>query len=291
MARITSVHKDRRWSGKVNKEPVWNARRGHAWADLQPLLDRLFLPFGEIIIDATLTDRIRDVLDIGCGTGATTLAFARRRGAGRCTGIDVSLPLLNVARRRAEAEGLANAQFLEGDAQRHHFAPHTFDAVISRFGVMFFDDPTSAFANIRGAIRPAGTLTGVVWRSRSENPFMMAGELAAAPLLGWTAPADPDALGQFAFADAARVEKILRDAGWDAIDISPIDVPCRLPAGDLSTYVRRMGRVGMTLPDLEEGLRATVEVALDEAFAGFVTDGAASFDCACWLVRARNPPD
>lgn len=269
---------------------TWNARRGRAWAELQPLLDRLFSSFEEMMVEASVVDGVHKVLDVGCGTGATTLAFASRLAPhGSSTGIDISELMLDVARSRATARGLLNARFIQGDAQCFDFPRHAFDAVTSRFGVMFFDDPARAFANIRHAVRPDGALACVVWRSAAENPFMTTAEQAVAPILGWTEQAVPDAPGQFAFADAARVERILRSAGWRAVDISPVDVPCRLPKADLALYARRMGRVGMILPDLGQDLREQVEKALDDAFASFVVNDVARFDSACWLVRAVAP--
>lgn len=271
-----------------NDDLAWNARRGNAWADLQPMLDRLFLPFEQILADAIPTNRGCHVLDIGCGTGATTLAIAKRLATrGGCTGLDVSGVLLEIARRRAIAEGTTNAHFILGDAQRYRFAPNTFDAVASRFGVMFFDHPEAAFANIRSAVRPGGTLACVVWRSRDDNAFMAAAERAAEPLLGRSDRPDPNAPGQFAFADANRVRGILSTAGWDAIKISPLDVPCTLSKPDLAIYARRMGRIGMILPDLDEALRAKVTAALDDAFASFLLDDIARFDVACWMVQAH----
>lgn len=266
----------------------WNARRGGVWADLQPLLDRLFSPFEDILTDASVTSGVRDVLDIGCGTGATTLAIAARLAShGHCTGIDISRSLLDVARTRATTAGLGNARFIEGDAQGFDFPRHAYDIATSRFGVMFFGDPVCAFANIRHAVRPNGALACIVWRSEADNPFMVAAERAAAPILRWTDQAAPNAPGQFAFADAARVERMLRTAGWCTVDIIPIDVPCSLPRADLAIYVRRMGRVGMTLPDLDQDSRMEVEKALDDAFARFVVNDVARFDSACWFVRAR----
>ena len=269
---------------------AWKERRGSVWAELQPLLDRLFSPFEEMMMNASITSGVCDVLDVGCGTGATTMAFAARLAPhGRCTGIDISGPMLDVARSRATATGLDNARFIKGDAQCFEMPHQAFDAAISRFGVMFFGDPVRAFANIRHAVRSNGTLTCVVWRSEAENPFMIAAERAAAPILGWANHAAPDAPGQFAFADAARVERILRTAGWCTVAIRPVDVPCSLSKADLAIYARSMGRVGMILPDLDQTLREQVEKVLDDAFAHIVVDDVARFDSACWLVHAVAP--
>lgn len=229
----------------------------------------------------------RNTLDIGCGAGATTLAAARRLApAGQCTGLDISAPLIAAARRRANSEGLTNAHFIAGDAQGHAFAPDSFDAVISRFGVMFFDDPTEAFANLGRAVRRGAGLTFIAWRSAGDNPFMVTAEQAAAPYLPKLEPRDPSAPGQFAFADADRVRGILEPA-WRDIDIQPLDVPCTLSADDLATYAARMGRVGQMLPDLDEATRTAVIDAVNQAFSLFVADGVARFTAACWMVRAR----
>lgn len=268
--------------------PSWNGHSGNAWADLQPMLDRLYQPFEKILTDAVVTDGVREVLDVGCGTGATTLALAKRLGtAGRCTGIDISQVLVDIARHRAEEAGATNARFVLGDGQSQPFAPQSFDAVTSRFGVMFFADPIAAFTNIHNATRPRGGLTCIAWRPKSENPFQTTAERAAEPLIGRVGPSDPHAPGQFGFADADRVRGILAASGWDAIDIAPLDVPLALPRDDLAVYIRRMGYVAIALPDLEEKLRAKVTDALDQAFAAFVIDGVARFNAACWMIRAR----
>lgn len=268
----------------------WDQQRGNVWVDLQPMLDRLFLPFERMLVDAVTTGSAQAVLDIGCGTGAITLALADRLGpSAHCTGVDVSEAMLDHARQRALATGAHNARFIAGDAQRHRFPPGTFDAMVSRFGVMFFDDPVAAFANIGAAMRSGGTMTCMVWRSREENPFMTAAERAAGPLLGWKdAPeANSEAPGQFAFANATHVSRILAAAGWRDVDITPTDVACNLTAGDLITYTRRMGRVGAVLPDLDDVLRANVIAKLDAAFAGFIVEGHAAFNAACWIIRAK----
>ncbi|WP_430912303.1 class I SAM-dependent methyltransferase [Methylobacterium sp. sgz302541] len=271
-------------------EPLsWNSPRGNAWADLQPMLDRLFRPFEDWIADCVADRGARDVLDVGCGAGATSLAIARRlEPGGCCTGIDISSVLVEIARRRIAETGLDNVRFLAADAQRHDFAGQRYDAVVSRFGVMFFDDPLEAFANIAGAVRPGGTLHCAVWRGPADNPFMTTADRAVPDILGAAAPPDPHAPGQFAFADAQRVETLLAASGWDGIEIQPLDLPCTLAAGDLSVYARRMGRVGMILPTLDEAARREAEARLDQAFAPFVAGGTARFNAACWNVSARK---
>lgn len=278
-------------AGATNEEQarLWNARAGEVWVEQQALLDRMLQPFVRPLMEAVERYGAAEVLDIGCGAGATTLAAARQVGkAGRCTGVDISLPLVEAARRRAEAAGLGNCRFIAADAQEHAFEPASFDAVISRFGVMFFADPAAAFANIRRAARANGGLAFIAWRAAAENPFMTAAERAAAPMLAELPARAPGGPGQFAFADADRVASLLDEAGWREVDIQPLDVVSTLSADDLDVYAARMGPVGALLPDLDEDRRNRVVAAVRQAFAAYETAGVAEITAACWLVRARN---
>lgn len=272
-------------------EPLsWTAKRGNAWAELQPLLDRLFLPIEQWIADGVAVEDAREVLDVGCGAGATSLAIARRLStSGRCTGIDISAALIGIARRIADEAALNNLSFVTADAQSHDFGTERYDSVVSRFGMMFFDDPVAAFANIGSAVLPGGLMNCVAWRGPGDNPFMAVADNVIAPIVGMDHRPDPHAPGQFAFADAQRVETILASSGWEAIDIQPLDLPCAMPTADLAIYIRRMGRVGTILPTLVKEERREVEAQLDAAFAPFVAHGVARFDAACWAVRARRP--
>ncbi|NBW11088.1 MAG: class I SAM-dependent methyltransferase [Caulobacteraceae bacterium] len=263
---------------------LWNTRGGSAWVDLQPMLDAMFQPFEALLAEA-IPEGARRVLDVGCGAGATTLALAKRLGdGGTCTGLDVSEALVDLARRRAEAEGVAGARFVVGDGQRHDFGDARFDAVVSRFGVMFFDDPETAFARLRAATGDGAAMTLIVWRGPEDNPFMTAAERAAAPLLPELKPIDTDGPGQFGFADPERVRSLLRPS-WGEVEIQPLDVDCTITAADLETYAVRMGRVAHLLPDLEPERRDAVIAAVRDGFAPFVTGDTTGFTAACWIVR------
>lgn len=245
-------------------------------------------PFEAILVNEVIAQGARSVLDIGCGAGATTLAIAERlKGSGACTGVDISPDLVALACRRADQKQ-ANAHFFCGDAQRYDFPPDQFDAIVSRFGVIFFDDPVAAFANIRRAALLGAVLRCIVWCSVADNPFMAAQQNAIAHVLGPKATPSPNAPGQFAFADARRVRRILADAGWRGVDIQPISVPCELPANELAIYARRMGGMEAILADLEEAQSLRLQAALDAGFAPFVVNGMARFDAGCWMVRASK---
>jgi SAM-dependent methyltransferase len=267
---------------------LWNDASGPIWVDMQGVLDTVLAPFESMLVDRACPGTGGAVLDVGCGAGATTLAMARRLGpAGCCLGVDISAPLVAAAEARRRAEGLASAAFIEADAQTHAFDAEGFDAVISRFGVMFFDDPPAAFANIRRAARRGGWLTFVAWRSPAENPFMIAAARAAAPFLPSLRPPDPDAPGQFAFAKADRVRRILDGAGWHEIDISPVDTPCCLSEENLVAYVTKLGPVGLALRDADETTRVKAIAAVKAAFDPYLSNGVARFTMACWLVASR----
>lgn len=266
---------------------LWNDASGKTWVEMQAVLDRMLQPFADRLIAQAFPGEGGWVLDIGCGAGATTLAMARKLGPkGLALGVDISGPLVAAAKARAEAEGLEQARFVEADAQAYRFDAGAFDAVISRFGVMFFDDPEGAFANIRKAVRPGGRLTFIAWRSPLENPFMITAVQAAAPFLPAMSPPDPNAPGQFAFADGAKVRRILEAAGWGDVDVAPIDVPSVVPEADLMAYVTKLGPAGIALRDADEDLKVRVAAALETAFRPYVSGGAARFTSGCWLVTA-----
>src|SRR5262245_30835655 len=188
---------------------LWDTAGARAWIETQELLDRTFRPFDDLLVEAvTSTDR-GTVLDVGCGTGGTTLAVARLAAGNRCTGIDISEPMIAAARARAERERIP-ASFICADAQTHVFEPASVDIIMSRFGVMFFDDPIRAFANLRSAATDNADLLFIAWRSPDENPFMTTAERAAAPLLPELPARQSNGPGQFAFADGKRVEPILK---------------------------------------------------------------------------------
>jgi len=266
---------------------LWNGVAGRAWVDSQELLDAILKPFEALLVDAVVAGSGHRVLDVGCGTGSTTLAVARKLGAcGRCTGIDISDPMVALARARAEREHTP-ARFLCADAQVHDFEPASFDVILSRFGVMFFGDPVRAFANLRRAATDGAELRFVVWRSASENPFMTTAERAAAPLLPNIPPRKPGAPGQFAFADQDRVHRILEESGWAGIDIRPVDVACTLPEKDLVRYVTRLGPLGLVLQDADDRTRNEIIETVRAAFDPYVHGEDVRFTSACWLVAAR----
>lgn len=267
---------------------LWNGSAGHAWVEEQAMLDATYLPIEELLAEEAAKHDARDVLDVGCGSGATTLAIARRLGpTARCTGIDISAPLIELANARAAREDLAT-RFVLADAQTHDFEPGSFDLIVSRFGMMFFDDPVVAFSNLRRSLRKGGGLCSIAFRAASENPFMIAAERAAAPFLPDVPPRRPDAPGQFGLANQDRVQKILADSDWSDIDIAPINVSCAFPEAGLIRYFTRLGPVGLVLRNADEATRERVIGTIRAAFAPFIEGTEVRFVAACWSIRARN---
>lgn len=268
---------------------LWNGVAGVTWVEAQDILDRMFEPFEELLVDAARAMAARNVLDVGCGTGATTLAIARSLGAGgRCLGIDISAPMVELARARAVRER-STATFLRADAQTYELEPAAFDLIVSRFGVMFFDDEVRAFANLRRAARAGASLRVIAWRGAAENDFMTVAERAAAPLLPSLPPRRPDGPGQFAFADARRVRGVLARSGWEEVDIRPLDVACVFPAKDLVDYLIRLGPLGRVLHEADERTRNHAIAAALPAFEPYVHGDEVRFVAACWLIGARAP--
>jgi len=266
----------------------WNEVAGPRWAEFQAGLDRQVAPLGRRAMAALAPTPGERIVDIGCGAGETSLELARAVGAdGYVLGVDLSAPLLEIARRRSA--GVAGLDFRQADAQTFPFEPGAFDAAFSRFGVMFFDNPAAAFGNIGRALRPGGRLAFVCWRKPDENPVMRLPMEAAGPLVPPPPPPEPGAPGPFAFADPDRVRGVLSDAGFVAVEITPHDQ--KVGSGDLETALAlalSIGPLGAILrenPDLREPVRPRVRAALA------AHDGPAGpqLHAAVWIVTARSP--
>ena len=272
-----------------DQEEMWNGVGGKAWVRAQTLLDTAFQPFADILVQAVTAAGATSVLDIGCGTGATTLAMAEALGPDAdCLGLDISETMITHARKRAAETG-STAEFIVADAQTHPFEAGRFDMITSRFGVMFFEDPVAAFRNLNRAAQPGTTLTMFSWRGPEENPFMTAAETAARPLLPGLPEREPNARGQFGFADAARVERILSEAGWSDAASEKIDVPCRFPLSTLDVYVSLMGPVGYAMAQgVDEETRDKVIEAVRGALMDFVEGDEIVFTAACWKTTAQS---
>ncbi len=285
--------------GDNSQQAFWNGDAAQAWVEAQGVLDQMFRPFEDALVEAVAAQPGNRILDIGCGTGSVIRAAARRLGPGqrqeqrqeqrqsaRCTGIDISEAMIAAARAIAAREGV-NADFICADAQTHDFAPESFDMIVSRFGVMFFDDPVRAFANLRRSVRSGGALQFAAWRSAGDNPFMTAAERAAVPFVPDLPVRQKDAPGQFGFADQHRVARILEESSWRDIAITPIDVACAIPKAALDGYITRLGPLGRVLPQLDAQTRGQVIEAVRAAFAPFVEGQEVRFIAACWMARAR----
>jgi len=263
-------------------------RAGQVWVEHQALLDRLMAPIARAVVDAAGLVNGQAVLDVGCGSGATTFEAAWRTGpTGRAVGVDISAALVELARRRAGEDGLEGVAFLLADAQTHPFDA-AFDAVVSRFGVMFFPDPVAAFANLSRALKPGGKLAFAAWRSPEENPLSLIPLQAAAPFLPEVPRFEADAPGRFAFADPDRVRTVLEASGWREVKIDPLDVSSPLSFDELMIMSLRLGPLNPILKDADETVRGQVRQAVAEALAPYVTDGMAEMASACWLVTARG---
>lgn len=266
----------------------WNATAGQTWARHQAQLDRQIEPLGLEALRALGAQAGERVLDVGCGCGQTTLELAERVGAtGAVTGVDISSPMLAIAQARPVPEGATQPRFLECDAQTADLGQGQFDAVFSRFGVMFFSDPVAAFANLRKALISNGRLTFVCWRPFQENVWMQAPMEAALPFLPASPPMDPTAPGPFAFANPDRVRSILSEAGFSDVTLhafnTSIGGSSLEQTVDLAFRVGPLGAVLREHPDLAPNVAGAVK----EALAAYETPSGVLMPAAVWIVTAQ----
>lgn len=235
------------------------------------------------------------IIDIGCGTGPTSLTLARAASpGGTVLGCDLSPALTDEAWRRALSAGVGNVRFAAGDASTYAFEPGAADLLFSRFGVMFFGDPVAAFRHLRGALKPGGRLVFLVWRPFKENGWAFVPFAAAGPLLPQMPRPAPDEPGPFSFGDPARPRALLTQAGFTDIAIDPLDTTMTLSPGGLDEAVEQaleIGPLSRLLKDVPEDVRARAAAAVRAALAKHLTADGIILPAACWLITARNPAD
>jgi len=273
----------------------WQDRAGRTWAELAEATDRQLDPLGQMAIACLAPKSGESVLDIGCGAGQTSLELGTAVGAsGRVLGVDISEALLARAQERATAAGASNVTFLRADAGTHRFAPPPFDGLFSRFGVMFFDDPRTAFANLHAALAPrSGRLSFVCWQAMERNPWAelpLRAVQSALPQLPMPPPL-VGAPGPFAFADPDHVSSLLAGAGFRAVDIESRTVATNVGGArtldEVTDYLMQLGPASRLLGDADKALRPAARAAIAQSMAGFAVENGVWCDAAVLLVTAR----
>ena len=268
----------------------WNGPGGQRWASRQAAQDIVLQPVLDLLIDRAAPKAGERVVDVGCGSGASSFALAAKVvPAGPVLGVDVSGPMLTRARQSAP-QGLP-VEFALADATVYPFARESFDLLASRFGVMFFADPVASFTNLRRAMRKSGRLAFACWQEPRENPFFMAPLQAVykhVPKLPQLGPEDP---GPFSFASEARVKRILGEAGFSGIAMEPVKVELDVATGrGIDAAIQGALKIGPASRALEghpEEVRAAAIASMREALAPFAKGDSVPLPGAIWIVTAR----
>lgn len=269
---------------------AWNGPQGAHWAANDERYNRSIRRHTRRLLEAARIAAAERVLDVGCGCGETTREAARLASPGRALGVDLSAPMLAVARQRSQAEGLANVSFEQADAQVHPFPEQAFDLLLSRFGVMFFADRVAAFANLRRALRPGGRLALLSWQRPDQNEWMVAirGALAAGRVLPGPPVGGP---GPFGLAEPDKVRRELAAAGFAAVELESVRESFEAGA-DVEAAFRFASAGGPArgmLDGLDERGRASALEALRRTLTEHDTGQGVLFGSAAWLITARRP--
>jgi SAM-dependent methyltransferase len=282
MSQATRVNQAERefWAAEGPQQYV---EHGDRW-------ETMMAPFGDAMFDVVALQPGERVLDVGCGWGATTVEAADRVApTGSVVGIDFSAPMLaGAAQRTAD---LANVTLLEADAQTYPFEPKSYDAVISRFAAMLFDDPPAAFANLHRALKPGGRLAFVCWQDPLKTEWVALAMAAAVPLVG--RPPDlgePGAPGPFAFADGDRARRLVAAGSFDEVTLEPVTRPQRIAdnADDAVAFVLSLPETRQLLNGVPEDTVAKVTGALRDVFTPHAGPHGVVTDATAWLVTARR---
>jgi SAM-dependent methyltransferase len=264
---------------------AWNGWEGVHWARNRARYNAIVGAFNEDLFRIAAIAPDDHVLDIGCGTGHVTLLAAQRAGRGHVVGVDLSAPMLD--RARADAQGVANVRFEQGDAQVHPFPDAGFDVAISRGGVMFFADAVAAFSNIRRGLRPGGRLVFLGPQGGTPDSEYARATSALRPLMHAPSPASR---GMGSLVDPARIREVLEAAGFTGIRIEPVTAPMDYgrDAADAAEFILGQGPVRSNLAGLDRGVVERTREQLRAGLEAFETPEGVRIAGAVWLVDATR---
>lgn len=271
----------------------WNDGPGKDWALYQNGLDQCFANINDHLVGLCQKHSPTRILDVGCGTGATSIALSEAMSGGaEIVGLDVSRPLLNLAEKRIAEHHLDRISFRQADAQTCNFNPDSFDLIASRFGVMFFTDPVKAFSNMRLALAANGRLAFSAWSTVENNPWFSIPRAAAVKQLGKGEPADPRAPGPTAFSDTDYVESILKSAGYQNICISVVScqIAPDLPLDQIATLACKLGPA-VRLLNAKGGSdedASKIQQSVEQSFSNYIEKGFVSIPASIVFATADS---
>jgi len=273
----------------VDMARAWDGEEGDQWTQFADEYDNTNRSIWARFLETDPIRRADQVLDIGCGSGQSTRDAARLAHEGSALGVDLSSSMLALARRRATAEGLTNIDFRQADAQAYAFDPATFDIAISRFGAMFFENRTAAFANIGAALRHSGRLALLAWQDVRKNEWIMTVRETLAA--GRDLPMPPvGAPGPMALADQDDVRKLLSGVGLESVAFMSIEEPMWFGADAEAAYefVGEIGIVKGLSDDLDPAAKAAAHERLRAALRAHETPEGVRFASGVWLISATK---
>lgn len=264
---------------------AWDGDQGTFWAEHADRIDEAVAAYRKHFLAAAAVEPTATVLDIGCGAGQTTRDAARLASESSALGVDLSSPLLDLARRRAEREGLTNVTFLQADAQVHPFPEQSFDRAISRNGSMFFGDPLAAFTNIARALRPAGRLVLLTWQPPHRNEWLNTFRILFAA--GQEQPA-LDSPPPFSLSDPDHVRDLLTSAGFADVGLQGLDEPMYFgrDVDDACDFVSAL--FSWLLDTHDTDTQARVLDTLRANLADHQTPEGIHYNSAAWLITAQR---
>jgi SAM-dependent methyltransferase len=273
-------------------DQAFRQQSGDAWVRLQRQLDAQLDPFGRAALARLELAAGARVLDVGCGTGQTLLQLAEIVGpTGSVLGVDISEQMVAGALARTAGNPAVEVRCV--DAQTHVFAPGAFDAIYSRFGVMFFEDAGAAFTNLRRALRPGGRLAFVCWQALARNPWAevpLQAVLRVLPPGSLPALLRPGCPGPFYLSDRDRIGTLLSGAGFADVAIEAFEQPFHLGAAvtleEAVAYCRQIGPAARAMDGAPAELGPALQTALTGALAPFAGDRGVWMDAAAFVVTA-----
>ncbi len=276
-------------TGNEGMAAAWDGPEGDHWAEHADRYEATSQRYGQVLLEAAGLRPDSAVLDIGCGTGATTLGAGRVAAQGSALGVDLSARMLAVGRAVAAAEQLDHVRFEQADAQVHPFEAAAFDVAISSFGAMFFADPVAAFTNIGRALRPGAPLVLTGWRELAANEWVDAVRSALAA--GRDLPTPPPGVpSPFSLADQGITTERLRAAGYDDIDFRPLAEPMCFgkDADDAYSFVSTFGITRGLTADLDDATKRAALELLHRTLADHETPDGVVFSSSAWLITATS---